>query len=68
MKHKYHIKGIDRKAIKKEGMKPLPLSIMKASENLLQYVDKLKISPSSMEFFNMVGKNKCKPNQSSIQP
>lgn len=28
MKHKYHIKGIDRKAIRKSGMKPLPSLMM----------------------------------------
>lgn len=28
MKHKYYIKGFDKKRIKAERMKPLPMSIM----------------------------------------
>ena len=37
--NKLRFKGLDRKAIRKEGMRPIPL--MKADEPLPKYIEKL---------------------------
>ena len=39
---KYKLPGLDRRAIKKQGMKPIPLGLMRPNESFKAYIERAK--------------------------